>query len=361
MWVNVLLIIPLTAMAAYLFWVSYLIKGKSAHSSPYATARPAISIIICSRNDGNQLMHLITTLKQQTQGFENVELIVVDDGNDPPLVSQLADFNKEISILVSNGQGKKAALTTGIQQSKNEWIITLDVDVTLPLDWWKNIQTHLSNSVDLYILPIEIQKEKGPLFFFQWLEFQILQKITRGSAHRKTPLLCNGAHLAFQKQAWMESYFPVIQNNISSGDDQFLLEAFRIDKRKIVFLDNPTLVATTPPVTSWNQLLSQRRRWSSKAPRYRIWDMQALGWITLLSNFSWMILLLLVLSNQAPIQMLGLLLLYIAVECSWVRVAFKNQPFSTFIFLLFYPFYVLVTLASFLLYTTEWKGRKIQG
>jgi len=251
-------------------------------------------------------------------------------------------------------------LTTAIQHAKNEWIITLDADVSLPPNWWGNIQAHLSNSVDLCILPISIQKEKGPLFFFQWLEFHILQIITKGSANRKRPLLCNGAHLAFQKQAWIESYLPIIHNHVSSGDDQFLLEAFRIDKRKIVFLDNPELTASTIPVGSWRQLFSQRRRWSSKATHYRLWDMKGLGWITLLSNLSWIVTLSLIILDITPHIYILLLLLYILIECIWVINTFKIQPFSTLLFLLFYPFYVLATLGSFLLYTTEWKGRKIE-
>ena len=360
MWVNVLLVAAITAMAAYLFWVSYLIKGKSALPTSTATVPSSISIILCSRNDGNQLVHLITTLQQQIRRSQHVEIIAVDDGNEPPLTSLLAHFEGGIKVLDSNGNGKKEALTTGIQHAKNEWIITLDVDVSLPASWWENIQPYLSNAVDLCILPIEIQKEKGALFFFQWLEFHILQIITRGSAHRKTPLLCNGAHLAFRKQTWMVSYFPVIQNNLASGDDQFLLESFRMDGKKIVFLDNPELMVTTTPVGSWRQLFSQRRRWSSKTTRYRLWDMQGLGWITLLSNLGWICTLSLFILDENRNILILLLLLYISIECIWVMDTFKKQPFSTLLFLLFYPFYVLATLGSFLLYTTEWKGRKIR-
>lgn len=361
MLVNVLLIGSILTIAAYLGWISYLILGQSpiihhSHQKP-----KSISIIICCRNDQKELIHLTNAIQQQILPHQQVELIVVDDHSDEPIEMPNNRFNQLLTLSASDGEGKKAALAKGIAHAKNEWIVTLDADVLISSRWLDTIISSLDFTSDLCILPIGIKKQRGALPFFQWMEFYMLQLITRGSAHRGTALLCNGAHLAFEKKAWQEDYWPQINWNVASGDDQFLLEAFRIRNKKIVFLDNLIGTVNTTPVLSWKDLFSQRRRWSAKANGYQIWDMQALGWITLLANLCWILLILLLLFKWIHPVFWIVWATYLLVEYTWMKRLTKEHPFSTLLFLLFYPLYVIITLASFLISPTEWKGRTIKA
>jgi hypothetical protein len=89
--------------------------------------------------------------------------------------------------------------------------------------------------------------------------------------------------------------------------------------------------------------------------------MQALGWITLLANLSWILLTLLLLFKWIHPAFWIAWATYLLVEYTWMKGLTKEHPFSTLLFLLFYPLYVIITLASFLISPTEWKGRTIKA
>jgi len=356
--VNVVLIVAFLSMIIYLIWLSFLISGKNKittrHTNPIT-----ISIVIPCRNEGNKIGVLAHQILQQIHSFSNVQLIIIDDHSEDEHISNLNINSEKILLLNNKGIGKKSALQTGIENSAADWIITLDADVWLQEEWFNTLLPLLNLDIDLLILPLEMKKEKGFLAFFQWLEFSILQSITQGSAHREKPLLCNGAHLAFRRKEWLEIQEQYQHQHISSGDDQFLLQAFRMKKKKIKYCDSLQGKVQISPVESWKSLLEQRRRWSGKTRYYQLWDMKALGMITLLSNISVLVLYSHLLFSNPSLPIIFFLIVYFSIEFIWTEKRAQSHPLSTFSFLLFYPIYVIITLLSFVFFKTQWKGRDV--
>ena len=358
--VNVMLIFFGSVMITYLIWISYLIMGKSkGEFERNLSTEKSIDIIIPTRNNPKTVIELIQDIQRQIKSSSNTQIIVIDDHSEPPIT--LGTSNDNIQLIQNDGTGKKMALQTGISKSNADWIVTLDDDISLPADWWNQLNKECNEETDLLILPIEIARQKGFLHYFQWLEFSILQQITQGSAGRKTPLLCNGAHLAVKKKLWLQYSENPDFHKTPSGDDQFLLEFFRIHQFNIRCARNSQLKVSTPACNTWFALLEQRRRWSAKAQHYSLWDMQFLGWITLLSNLGAFFFLCMWPCSDYPLSALFFFTIYLLIEFCWTEKTARRKPLSTFFFLLFYPFYVILTVLSFVIFRTHWKGREIRS
>lgn len=91
------------------------------------TYQPLISVVITCYNHGNYLKKAIESVL--SQGWENKEVIVVDDGSTDNTKSVTKQF-QSVKYIYQNNQGLSAARNTGAENSQGEYIVFLDAD-----DW----------------------------------------------------------------------------------------------------------------------------------------------------------------------------------------------------------------------------------
>jgi hypothetical protein len=151
--------------------------------------------------------------------------------------------------------------------------------------------------------------------------------------------------------------------HISSGDDQFLLAAFRKKGWKIGWADTQENAVAISPLTTWKAVLSQRVRWAGKSKALEIGDMKLLAFTTAISNtivlYAYIQLLVAPFENMA-ILMIALILIKIIAEWAVFDMVKNRPPFITLLFLIIYPFWVLNVGLSVLFLKQEWKGRAIK-
>ena len=88
-----------------------------------------ISVVIPVRNEGHNIKYLLTDLEKQDHA--DFEVIVVDDhseDNTAHLVREVIIRDPRFRIIHNAGEGKKTALTSGIESAKGTIIITTDAD-----------------------------------------------------------------------------------------------------------------------------------------------------------------------------------------------------------------------------------------
>ena len=347
------------AYALQLLWYRGKKKGKSIDPC-YPT--PLLSIVIPFRNE---IQHLPALLDKLNQLPVEIDVYWIDDHSDDRGQKWLSDNIPSHHILLKNkGQGKKAALTTGIEKiPETHWILTIDADAQLSDTWWKNIQHQFNPTCALIVFPITILTEKKWIAIFQHLEFSFFQILTKGSILRQRAQLSNGAHLAFHKKYYSKVNGYSSHEHISSGDDQFLLAAFRKKGWKIGWANIPAETISIVPLSNWKALLSQRVRWAGKSKALEMVDMKILAFNTAISQtitlYAYMALIF------QPFQissMLLLLLVFIKISAEFIVFRMlKNSPrFITLLFLIIYPFWVFVVGLSVLFLKQEWKGRTIR-
>lgn len=98
--------------------------------------RPHVSIIIPVFNQGSQLATCLQALERQTYqaGAGTFEVIVVDNGSDPPLDHVTAPFSFARCIRELK-PGSYAARNQGIKASQGEWLGFTDADCVPAADW----------------------------------------------------------------------------------------------------------------------------------------------------------------------------------------------------------------------------------
>ena len=238
-----------------------------------------ISIIIPARNEEENIGYCLQSIIEQSYPAHLFEVLVVDDhstDNTAAIIKSYASHNvKLISLkdyLSANeiNSYKKKAIEISIQQSNGELIVTSDADCIFPKNWLATIASFYESKRPAFIvMPVLISYGKKMIEVFQSLDFMTLQGITGASVHEKFHSMCNGANLAYTKEAFIAvNGFKGI-DNIASGDDMLLMhKIYNQFPNNIEYLKSREVIVTTNPVSTIQQFFNQRIRWASKADHF---------------------------------------------------------------------------------------------
>jgi len=242
----------------------------------------SFSIIISARNEAPNIKDCLGDIIAQDYLSQNFEIIVVDDFSEDEtatVIEQFATENPGFNMhlikmsdqpVKENNSFKKAAITLAIGESRNPWIITSDADCRRGAKWLATIAAFIEENHAVMVSAPVCLKESDDFFDqAQSLEFMGLVGIGGGSIALKNPNMCNGANLIYKKDAFLEVKGFKGNNEIASGDDEFLMhKMFSKWPDKIFFLKNPEAIVYTKPETDLSSFIQQRKRWVSKSRKY---------------------------------------------------------------------------------------------
>jgi cellulose synthase/poly-beta-1,6-N-acetylglucosamine synthase-like glycosyltransferase len=335
-----------------------------------------ISVIIPARNEQENILKLLTDLKTQDYPISLYEIIVVDDNstdNTALLVESFIHKNKDYPIhLIKIHEDKletaykKKAINTAINNSKGELIITTDADCRIRKQW-------LSTFAGLYekykpkmiVGPVIFHNEKSLFEKMQTIEFLSLIAITGGAIKIGKPVMCNGANLAYERQAFYD-VGEFSEDNFSSGDDVFLLLKIRkqFGNKSVRFLKNTNALVFTEAKKTIGEFYHQRVRWASKNKGYdagilfvsvTVYLTNLLILTGLLSGFLIIPLLL-----PSLIAFVAKAIIDLPIILGIIKfVDRKNLIFYSFPLALLYPLYIVIIGALGILGNYNWKGRKV--
>lgn len=358
---------------SYLIVVFGLITGWiKAIAQPVAGAgkEKFISVIIPFRNEEDTIGHLIHDLQQQEYPRDKFEVILINDHSDDSSVNAInEELRGSISAKLMNNaaHGKKAALTKGIRHSAGTIIVTTDADCRVKPGWIRSINNSFSDeSVKMTFGAVKIEADHSLFSKMQALEFSSLIGSGASTAAFGFPTLCNGANLAFTKDAFTETGGYDGNEHIASGDDEFLMRKVEAKySNGIRFNNNPENVVTTHPQKTLNNFLSQRIRWAGKWKQHDGTNSKLLAVYVFLFHLSVMMLPFFVLMGDISVYvMLGLLVAKAWVEffflrqvSSWLTVPWHELSF--FLLQLVYPVYAVGVAVAVLFKKPAWKGRAL--
>jgi poly-beta-1,6-N-acetyl-D-glucosamine synthase len=294
-----------------------------------------ISIVIPFRNEVFSISPLMKSLHALAYSKEKFEVILVDDHSlDDSLIEVRKNLTGKFQVVqLPNGrEGKKAALDFGIQRASGEVIVTTDADCQVPSEWLRKINQYFeSDDVKMVVGPVRLQPDSLLFSNIQALEFSSLIGVTGASIGLANPTMCNGANLAFLKLAYQDVNGYTGNENIPSGDDEFLMRKIASRwKNSVRFLkDNHGLVTTSPQV-SLGAFIQQRLRWASK-------------WRHNSSSFTQFVALAMLFFNMCFV---GFFCWFLFADLSW-KIAASLWVFKMFVEMIF-----LFPISSFL--TAKW-------
>ena len=311
-------------------WLSlpvFAVKGKAPET--------AITIVIPARNEEEHIVKCLQNVLAQNYPRNLTEIIVVDDNstdNTALFAEKIIAENpgRKIRMLKlkdvsATALFKKRAITEAVAVATGKLIVTTDADCRMGVKWLATIAEYYELYQPKMILaPVTFSEEKSVFEKLQTLEFIGYIGVSAAAVAMKNPLMCNGANLAYEREAFNAVGGYKHNDNLASGDDVFLmLKIKKMFPGAIHFLKSKEAIVETFAQKNLNDFFQQRKRWLSKRPGYK--DFSVVGTALLVYAFNFFVLLGFVLSFFADgnsfIILFGLLFL---LKC-----------FSDFVFL--YP------------------------
>lgn len=338
------------------------------------TIYPFITVLIPVRNELANLPVLVKCLENQTYAPDKFEIIFIDDYSEDGTFEHLVAFSKNslLNILVyklkegraDNVSHKKAAITYGLKKSSGEFIILTDGDVLFERYWIQSFAQAFLKTDSKFISGPVVMDSFGFTDEIQALEFSSLIGTGAAAIYYKTPVLCNGANLAFKKEAFIEANGYEGFERIISGDDELLM--YKIGKlypSKISFLKSYKAIVHVQPKSSIKEFYHQRRRWSGKWKKHPNPLSKILATYVFTVHLSFLLLFILGILKLVPsytvilLLMIKLLIEFIYFKQMYLFFVKKLKIIPFIISSMIYPVYAVTFGILSNMGGYRWKGR----
>jgi glycosyltransferase involved in cell wall biosynthesis len=318
-----------------------LFKPARLYSAEHNTSSPVI--IIPARNEEKTIPSLINSLKLQV--IRDLKVVFVDDHSDDntyAAAEKLINSDHNILLYKNNlPQGKKNALTYGIQKTSGEYILLTDADCLPQEKWADSFLNKFSEGYDLLfgVVPYIINKTLvSKLAAFENMRGFML---STAAAFYKIPYSAAARSLGFKRSSFNKMGGYETTREVPFGDDGLLIrEAVRNKMRVGVVTDENSFVYTHPQKT-FKEYFKQRKRHTRTSFYYseKVKIMLAIWHLTnLLSLFSVFLL---------PISILFILPFLIKISVDAVTVLAFQRNFG-YKFMVYEIIYLQVIYEIFL-------------
>lgn len=330
-----------------------------------------ISVIIPARNEEKNIGQLLTALKNQDYPAELFEIIVVDDHSSDNTAAVVKNFPGVLLMSLNEANlnsYKKKAIETGIAAATGEMILATDADCMPTHEWIRQMACFAEENKAVFAAaPVVMNNDSSLLQVFQTMDFMVLQGITGAVVNSKKMSMCNGANIAYKKEAFysVDGFSGI--DDIASGDDMLLM--YKIWKQfpeGVRYLKSKEAIVSTQPQMTWKSFFNQRIRWASKAAKYD--DKRLFPVLLLVYLFNFSLFALFIAAFIHPFYWKWLLICWVTktlVELplfvSTARFFNKQRVIKWFFF--FQPLHIAYTIAAGLfgqLGKYEWKGRRVK-
>lgn len=240
------------------------------------------SVVIAARNEASNIIQCLQAITAQNYDTSKFEIIVINDHstdntlalvNEFKIQSRKSGTELKISIIdlanFENIKNKKQAITKGIEQANNDFIILTDADCVSEKRWLQSINNFINiANVKMVYAPV-IFTVKNAFQKIQALEFVGLVGVGAAAMELKNPNMCSAANLIFSKQVFFEVNGYADNAHIISGDDEFLMHKFfKKYPNQVKFLYHKNAIVKTNANNTLSELTEQRKRWVSKSTKY---------------------------------------------------------------------------------------------
>ena len=327
-------------------------KGNVAHT----VEQPPVSVIICARNEGDNLQRFLPLVLEQN--YADYEVIVVNDGSCDDTDDIIKELQKVYhNLYVTNIpqetriiSHKKLAITVGVKAAKNEILLFTDADCRpLSPDWITTMVRNFDENTEFVLGHGDYYRESG--FISKMISYDTLTIAMQymGFALLGHPYMGVGRNMAYRRSTFFRLKGFAGFLHIPSGDDDLLINAF--GKKHNTRIE-PSLEAKTLslPKTTFTDWYYQKLRHLSTVDVYKSGSKMWIGLEPLTRGLFYLaILLLIVLGYNNPIILaiaLGAFLFRFLIQLTIINLTakvYKDKGFGLSI-ILFDIILPLVTL-----------------
>jgi cellulose synthase/poly-beta-1,6-N-acetylglucosamine synthase-like glycosyltransferase len=262
----------------YLFFLQLIFRGlnKLKVFDNEILPREFVSIIIPFRNESQNIIANLRSIEAQLYPVDKYEIIYVNDFSEDDSVELLKRNIKKNNVRVlsvpdnySENAHKKRAIRYGIENAKGDIIVTTDADCIYDEEWLHSIMLSFDSLTGFVSGPVEFISDDKMFSKFQQLEFAGLVLCGAGLIGSGHPTICNAANIAYKKKVFDEVGGFKDHMNLSSGDDELLMQKISKDSDfKVKFCIKQNAIVKTSANKTIGDFFQQRKRWASKGLFY---------------------------------------------------------------------------------------------
>ena len=272
---------------AYYFW-PFARRPAEAPADVLGPDLEPVSIVVCARNELNNLRRLLPLLLKQDYPAP-FEIVLIDDRSrdDTYLYAQqLTQYYPSTVRLVTIGRTpegfapKKYALTLGIKAARYARLLFTDADcIPATNQWLRLMQRGFADNggADL-VLGFSAYAE-APGFLNQLVRYETLLTAAQylSFAWRGRAYMGVGRNLAYTRACFTATKGFASHIRQLSGDDDLLVQDAVRQRQRVAVVADPSAHTLSEPATTWRAWWRQKRRHLSAGRAYRFADRLRLG------------------------------------------------------------------------------------
>lgn len=325
----------------FYFFSRLIFYKKKNH--PEIEKLPAVSVIICGRNEADNYMDNLQSVLEQD--YPHFEVVVVNHASVDDSADVLFAFQQEykhLHVITVNRNshttyGKKFPLSVGIKGAKNEFLVLTDADCQPASNQWlKGIVSHYAvNKEKEIVLGFgPMNHKKGFLNWFLRMETNYIAIQYFSYALARIPYMSVGRNFAYTKELFIQNKGFKSHYSVPSGDDDlFLQEVVTKDNFSIEL--SPETWCYSDAKESWRSWIIQKKRHYSASPRYGVIKKLLLGSYSV----SWLLTLILfvILFIDKEYAILSLLMFLGLLLIKWILFIFNFSRLKAIKMSIFFP------------------------
>jgi Glycosyltransferases, probably involved in cell wall biogenesis len=262
----------------YSYHFASIIKYRKKRDNgivPFVENLPPVSVIICAKNESENLRQFLPAILQQD--YPCFEVIVVNDGS----TDETSDLLQELSLTYPNlyrtfvpenaniRSTKKLGLTIGIKAAKFDVLLFTDADCKPTSNKWiENMARNFTQSTEFVLGYGAYMQEKG--FMSRLISFDTLfiGMQSLGYALNGHPYMGVGRNMAYRKETFVRMKGFSKSLGIQSGDDDLFVNngANEYNTRVEISADSVTWSVPKSTYRSW---FRQKERHLSTSSFYK--------------------------------------------------------------------------------------------
>jgi cellulose synthase/poly-beta-1,6-N-acetylglucosamine synthase-like glycosyltransferase len=264
-------------LGIYTRMIRYRLKSERTRK------RQAVSVIICARNEAEQLRKFLPAILRQD--YPSYEVVVVNDGSEDESEEILAAFAAEhphlrFTNLPDRGPrpgGKKLALTLGLKSAANDLVLLTDADCYPASDnWLKYMVSHLKDEKEIVLGYGAYERRKGLLnalirYDTVFTAMQYFSFALKGKAYMGV-----GRNLAYRKALFFKGEGFSSHYHVATGDDDLFINQHATGRNTAIEIEKESHTISMPK-TSFAAWVRQKRRHLGAGKHYRKGSLWRLG------------------------------------------------------------------------------------
>ncbi|MBF2708281.1 glycosyltransferase [Flavobacterium soyangense] len=319
------IIIVAIQFSYYLFVFGKFAFAKTQKSTP---KRIPISVIVCAKNEAENVARFIPLLAQQD--YPDYEIILIDDASSDNTLEIFEEFEKQYSnirlVKVQNNEAfwgnKKYALTLGIKAAKKDYLLFMDADCYPATKDWITTMSAQFTMHKTIVLGYGAYEKKANSFLNKIIRFETMLTAVQYFSWAKTghPYMGIGRNLAYKKEEFYNVKGFISHMKIRSGDDDLFINQVAKSKNTAICF-SPESFTYSQPKTTFKGWFTQKRRHVSTANFYKSFDKVQLA-LFYVSQLLFIILPIILLAFQYQ-WILVLSLIGFRYLFSWIILGFS--------------------------------------